>query len=95
MGGAGSEEAAGDRVDQITCHVWNMKKYTFWCIFAYQTMYDFVCLQCKGDGTREQGWRMCIDLPLAFCLYEQYWCVASGIREMRTEETYLTVILVY
>ena len=59
-------------------------------------MYDFVCLQCKGDGTREQGWRMCIDLPLAFCLYEQYWCVASGIRAMRTEETYPSaVIFVY
>ena len=44
----------------------NMKKYTFWDMFVYQTMYYFVCLLCKGDGTTEQSWRMFIDLPLAF-----------------------------
>ena len=37
---------------------------------------------------------MLIDFPLAFCVCEQYWYVASGIRAMRMEETYPTAVIV-
>ena len=60
-----------------------MKKYAFYDKFVHQTVYCFVCLLCKGGGTREQSWRMSIDLPLAFCVCELYFHVASGTRARR------------